>query len=620
MSDENKNPLIEAFLKAHSHKKLNEAGGVNTQKTVKPAKPASGPMPNSGVENSSLFSGKTDMQRATQDASKMSKLRSMQKAPPALDTKRDPELDKPGLEKAGVAKALTDPKAREVLAQTTKDAAEFAVPSALTGGPIGNAIGRGIGGVISKVMKGADDLPKPTSGVPQITGSVNNKPGSSSIRGPWGIAGQKPGAAPARTAAGVNQLKNIAKDVTAGKIKSIDDAKPPVAPASNVTKPASNLKKTAAVGTGLGVGVGVGTAIAPKQVGDAQANKEPKAAAPVPVPTEKPNRYDIAKGDTLSSIAQKNKVSVADLMKANQEIKDVNKIGVGQKIVIPKATNNPIYQGGIGTKAGPKLTQNIQKPKLKEETVENKLIASFLELQSKQHSNIFEAAKKLKKLDAVGKEDEDIDNDGDKDKSDSYLHNRRKAIAKAMKEASDPNSGDVTSPSSMGIKAPDYAPATKKKPVVGNSKVTQTGKNSSEVTKSTNEEVEQIDEISGAKAERYQKAARSGLLNLAVHTKDSPDKTRKLMNRAKGLERADKAIDKDIANKSAAQKKKMGEEVEFSEAELAHIAAILEANPIAPVPDDYSGAAGGVSKRDLSDETVAEAKRKPLKGSMFRSK
>ena len=34
--------------------------------------------------------------------------------------------------------------------------------------------------------------------------------------------------------------------------------------------------------------------------------------------------------------------------------------------------------------------------------------------------------------DEVGKEDEDIDNDGDEDSSDKYLHNRRKAIGKAM--------------------------------------------------------------------------------------------------------------------------------------------------------------------------------------------
>jgi hypothetical protein len=42
--------------------------------------------------------------------------------------------------------------------------------------------------------------------------------------------------------------------------------------------------------------------------------------------------------------------------------------------------------------------------------------------------------KKTKKLDPVGKEDDDIDNDGDVDKSDKYLHGRRKAIKKSMKE------------------------------------------------------------------------------------------------------------------------------------------------------------------------------------------
>jgi hypothetical protein len=38
------------------------------------------------------------------------------------------------------------------------------------------------------------------------------------------------------------------------------------------------------------------------------------------------------------------------------------------------------------------------------------------------------------KMDPVGKADADIDNDGDVDKSDEYLHNRRKAIKKAMKK------------------------------------------------------------------------------------------------------------------------------------------------------------------------------------------
>lgn len=47
-----------------------------------------------------------------------------------------------------------------------------------------------------------------------------------------------------------------------------------------------------------------------------------------------------------------------------------------------------------------------------------------------------EIAKSIKNeaMDKVGKEDSDIDNDGDTDKSDKYLHNRRKAIGKALRK------------------------------------------------------------------------------------------------------------------------------------------------------------------------------------------
>ena len=43
-----------------------------------------------------------------------------------------------------------------------------------------------------------------------------------------------------------------------------------------------------------------------------------------------------------------------------------------------------------------------------------------------------EALEEKKKLDPVGKEDDDVDNDGDVDDSDSYLKKRRMAIGKAM--------------------------------------------------------------------------------------------------------------------------------------------------------------------------------------------
>ena len=61
-------------------------------------------------------------------------------------------------------------------------------------------------------------------------------------------------------------------------------------------------------------------------------------------------------------------------------------------------------------------------------TKQGSLEESVLEIW-KEAANITE-----KKLDPVGKEDDDIDNDGDVDDSDKYLAKRRKAITKAMKE------------------------------------------------------------------------------------------------------------------------------------------------------------------------------------------
>ena len=45
-----------------------------------------------------------------------------------------------------------------------------------------------------------------------------------------------------------------------------------------------------------------------------------------------------------------------------------------------------------------------------------------------------EAKKKEEKMDPVGQADADIDNDGDVDDSDEYLHKKRKAIKKAVKD------------------------------------------------------------------------------------------------------------------------------------------------------------------------------------------
>ena len=56
-------------------------------------------------------------------------------------------------------------------------------------------------------------------------------------------------------------------------------------------------------------------------------------------------------------------------------------------------------------------------------------------------------------LDPVGKEDDDIDNDGDVDSSDKYLHNRRKAITKAVKEETSKLTNDDWEKDSKAVKA-----------------------------------------------------------------------------------------------------------------------------------------------------------------------
>ena len=59
------------------------------------------------------------------------------------------------------------------------------------------------------------------------------------------------------------------------------------------------------------------------------------SAAPTVVAAPTPVVYVIKKNDTLSKVANKFGVELEDLLAANPEIKDPNKISLGQEIVIP---------------------------------------------------------------------------------------------------------------------------------------------------------------------------------------------------------------------------------------------------------------------------------------------
>jgi LysM repeat protein len=59
--------------------------------------------------------------------------------------------------------------------------------------------------------------------------------------------------------------------------------------------------------------------------------------------------YVIKRGDTLSGIAQKNNMSVDDIMKVNPQITNPNDLADGEHINIPTATGAKTYAGGVGT-------------------------------------------------------------------------------------------------------------------------------------------------------------------------------------------------------------------------------------------------------------------------------
>jgi LysM repeat protein len=82
----------------------------------------------------------------------------------------------------------------------------------------------------------------------------------------------------------------------------------------------------------LGIGGGGGSASASPSASRPAASGSARpsvVAAPTPVV------YVIKKGDTLSKVANKFSVTLEDLLAANPDIKNPNKISLGQEIVIP---------------------------------------------------------------------------------------------------------------------------------------------------------------------------------------------------------------------------------------------------------------------------------------------
>jgi nucleoid-associated protein YgaU len=81
----------------------------------------------------------------------------------------------------------------------------------------------------------------------------------------------------------------------------------------------------------LGRGGGGGAVVTPSP------SAETSAAAPSEQPAASPQTYIIKSGDTLLKIAKKFGLTVDELLAANQQIKNPNKIAVGDELIIPVA-------------------------------------------------------------------------------------------------------------------------------------------------------------------------------------------------------------------------------------------------------------------------------------------
>lgn len=151
--------------------------------------------------------------------------------------------------------------------------------------------------------------------------------------------------------------------------------------------------------------------------------------------------------------------------------------------------------------------------------------------------------KKEKKLDPVGKEDDDIDNDGDTDSTDKYLLNRRKAISKAIKKEE-----AELDESQRSLDAHKFKQAAKVKAGIplrrpGESLAAYVTRKQKAQAKMQKEEVE-LDEISKEKAADYH--AKSVQFQKDALRSNDPKKLKKIGNRLIGVGMANKITGKKL--------------------------------------------------------------------------
>jgi hypothetical protein len=228
---------------------------------------------------------------------------------------------------------------------------------------------------------------------------------------------------------------------------------------------------------------------------------------------------------------------------------------------------------------------------------QDKVSASFFEAINQVRANSVALDEKKHKKnkhghDAVGHEDADIDNDGDVDSSDKYLHNRRKAIGKAIAkeevELDEVSTATLQRYKSAASKAMDRASDSAIDKMLGSkdsqsvdiSKEKKTmDKRSKGVSLASNklakEEFEQIDELSKKTLGSYVKKAAGDAVTKAyragdVRDKDSGKNYMKALGRQIGISTATSKLAKEeVEELDELSKKTLGSYVKKASRNLA---------------------------------------------------
>ncbi len=94
--------------------------------------------------------------------------------------------------------------------------------------------------------------------------------------------------------------------------------------------------------------VGGKDGVGPSSSPSASVAVQTAAPSPTVPPAPTPQVYLVATGDTMTKIAKKFGVTVAQIMDANPTIKDPNKISLGQEIIIPVVIPNEVVDPSAG--------------------------------------------------------------------------------------------------------------------------------------------------------------------------------------------------------------------------------------------------------------------------------